>query len=62
MTTLAFQSRIYHCLHNGLNLKLLLEATGLDRNTFAQYLTDNLFNAEQEKALKVVMKEWEEGR
>lgn len=45
-------------IENGINLKLLLIATGLQEQEFRKYLQDDLFSSEQRKNLKEVITEW----
>jgi hypothetical protein len=49
-------------LDNGMNLKRLLLATGLDERTFLQYHYDQMFTHQEQAAIKKEIKEWEGGQ
>lgn len=53
MTTLTLTA-----LDQGINVKLLLIATGLDQITFMKYVHDDLFSVAQRTAIKEVIREW----
>lgn len=46
-------------LDNGMNIKLVLMATGLDLGSFWRYFEDELFSADMRIELELVLKEWE---
>jgi len=52
---------ITHAVLDGINLKHLLIASGLDQHTFFQYHRDMLFSSEQTDQIKRVIREWRVG-
>lgn len=50
-------STILTALENGLNIKLLLIATGLDHDTFKQYLDNDLFTAQMRADIKETIRD-----
>lgn len=53
---------IEDALDNGINLKRLLLATGLDERTFLQYHFEQMFTYQEQSAIKDEIKAWREGK
>jgi hypothetical protein len=52
------QDMIIDSLELGMNIKILLMATGIDEETFMHYVEFNKFDAHQQKILMRIIKEW----
>lgn len=49
---------IHDAINDGLNIKLLLIATGLSESDFKKYLEDDLFSVAQRTAIKETIRDW----
>ena len=53
---------ILTAIEQGMNIKRLLIATGLDKATFELYMDSNKFTSDEKRAIKDEIKNWEAGR